>query len=117
MKRADLQASNITVQVQRCSQLTGVTDLVSHGVGFGVAGLSRSDPPSDVSLPKLGVGLWWGRDDWLLITVLGVVVVEFESDSPPRLVISSLSFTGKTPTNNSVGQSTVQVPYTEGAKM
>lgn len=58
---------------------------------FGVAGLSRSDPPSDVSLPKLGVGLWWGRDDWLLITVLGVVVVEFESDSPPGLVISSLS--------------------------
>jgi len=79
--------------VQQCSQLTGVTDLGSHGVGFGVAGLSRSDPPSDVSLPKLGVGLWWGRDDWLLITVLGVVVVEFESDSPPGLVTSSLSFT------------------------
>jgi hypothetical protein len=70
-----------------------VTDLGSHGVGFGVAGLSRSDPPSDVSLPKLGVGLWWGRDDWLLITVLGVVVVEFESDSPPGLVTSSFSFT------------------------
>lgn len=88
-----LQTATLQCEVQQCSQLTGVTDLGSHGVGFGVAGLSRSDPPSDVSLPKLGVGLWWGRDDWLLITVLGVVVVEFESDSPPGLVTSSLSFT------------------------
>lgn len=45
-------------KMQLCSQLTGVTDLASRGVGFGVPGLSRSDPPSDVSLPKLGVGLW-----------------------------------------------------------
>jgi hypothetical protein len=99
---------------QECSQLTGVTDLASRGVGFGVVGLSRSDPTSDASLPKRGVGLWWGRDDWLLITVLGVVVVELESDSPPGLVISSLSLTGKTPTNNRVRQGIMQLPQSEG---
>lgn len=57
-------------------------------LGFGVDGRSRSEPVSDVSLPRLGVGEWCGIEDWLLITVFGVVVVEFESDSPPGLATS-----------------------------
>lgn len=63
--------------------LTGV-------MGRGGCTVQRCTLDRDSSLLALGVGERRGRDDWLLTTVRGVALVEFESDSSGLRSPSSL---------------------------